>query len=52
MDNWLLKAKPTYEGLEAKLAKTESELATLKEVDAKRAPSSVDKAERITVYLK
>ena len=46
MDKWLLKAKPTYEEVVAKLAKAESELATLKEANAQRArgTSSVDKA--------
>ena len=47
MDNWLIKAKPTYEEVVAKLAKlakAESELATLKEANAQRGTSSMDKA--------
>ena len=44
MDKWLIKPKPTYEQLAAKLATVESELATLKEANAKRGTSSVDKA--------
>ena len=44
MDNWLIKPKRTYEQVVAKLAKVESELATLKEANAKRGTSSVDKA--------
>ena len=47
MDKWLIKAKPSYEELEAKLAKAESELASLKEVNAlneAKEPSSVNKA--------
>jgi hypothetical protein len=44
MDKWLIKPKPTYEEVVAKLAKAESELATLKEANAQRGTSSVDKA--------
>ena len=47
MDNWLIKAKPTYEEVVAKLAKLAkagSELATLKEANAQRGTSSMDKA--------
>ena len=44
MDKWLIKPKLTYEQLAAKLAIAESELATLKEANAKRGTSSVDKA--------